>query len=45
MLRDRDSSWGVRDLEAVVAAAEERQLRFQEMVEMPANNRSLVFSR
>lgn len=45
MLRDRDSSWGVRDQEAVIAAAEERGLRFQEMVEMPANNRSLVFGK
>ncbi len=45
MLRDRDSSWGVRDVEAVVAAAEGRGLRFQEMLEMPANNRSLVFGR
>lgn len=45
MLRDRDSSWGVRDQEAVIAAAAERGLRFQEMVEMPANNRSLVFGR
>lgn len=45
MLRDRDSSWGVRDVEAVMAAAEGHGLRFQEMLEMPANNRSLVFGR
>jgi hypothetical protein len=45
MLRDRDPSWGIRDQEAVIAAAAERGLRFQEMVEMPANNRSLVFGR
>ncbi|WP_192925023.1 DUF938 domain-containing protein [Sodalinema gerasimenkoae] len=45
MLRDRDSSWGVRDQEAVIAAAEKRGLRFREMVEMPANNRSLVFGK
>jgi hypothetical protein len=43
MLRDRDPSWGIRDQEAVIAAAAERGLRFEEMVEMPANNRSLVF--
>ncbi|TVR09659.1 MAG: DUF938 domain-containing protein [Phormidium sp. GEM2.Bin31] len=45
MLRDRDSSWGVRDQEVVIAAAKDCGLRFQEMVEMPANNRSLVFGK
>jgi hypothetical protein len=44
-LRERDSSWGVRDLEAVVAEAERVGLTFEERVEMPANNQSLVFRR
>jgi hypothetical protein len=44
-LRARDPSWGVRDLEAVVAAARTLQLDFVERVAMPANNQTLVFRR
>jgi SAM-dependent methyltransferase len=44
-LRARDPSWGVRDLEAVVAAAEEQALTFEERVPMPANNQTVVFRR
>jgi SAM-dependent methyltransferase len=44
-LRARDPAWGVRDLEAVVDQARENALVFQERVEMPANNQSLVFRR
>lgn len=44
-LRDRDSRWGVRDLEAVVAAAAESNLRLEQVIEMPANNLSVIFSR
>lgn len=44
-LRARDPAWGVRDLEAVVAAAEAVGLRFVERVAMPANNLSVVFRR
>lgn len=44
-LRDRDASWGVRDLEAVVDAAEARGLTLQTVEEMPANNLSVVFQR
>ncbi len=44
-LRARDSSWGVRDLEEVVAAAETVGLAFAEFVPMPANNFSVVFVR
>ncbi|MBP0005202.1 MAG: DUF938 domain-containing protein [Cyanobacteria bacterium SBC] len=45
LLRDRDPSWGVRDLEQVVEAAAQQGLQWQETVEMPANNRSVVFCR
>jgi SAM-dependent methyltransferase len=44
-LRRRDPSWGVRDLEAVIALGAERGLEFTERVPMPANNQTLVFRR
>lgn len=44
-LRARDSRWGVRDLEDVVEAAEARSLELERVVEMPANNLSVVFRR
>jgi len=44
-LRARDARWGLRDLEAVLALAEQAGLRFVERVEMPANNQTLVFAR
>ncbi|AFQ51235.1 DUF938 domain-containing protein [Burkholderia cepacia] len=44
-LRSRDPSWGVRDLEAVVALGLDRGLDCIEVVEMPANNLSVVFRR
>jgi hypothetical protein len=42
-LQAQNPAWGVRDLEAVVAAAEAAGLRRQETVVMPANNLSVVF--
>jgi SAM-dependent methyltransferase len=42
-LRGRNPEWGVRDLEAVVDAAEGFML--EERVEMPANNQVLIFRR
>lgn len=42
-LRSQDPSWGVRDLEAVIAEAERNGLAFVETVAMPANNLSVVF--
>ena len=42
-LQARHPDWGVRDLEAVVAAAEQEGLRFIERVAMPANNLSVIF--
>ncbi|MCA1769934.1 MAG: class I SAM-dependent methyltransferase [Halomonas sp.] len=42
-LRRRDSRWGVRDLEQVTAEAERHGLTLERLVEMPANNLSVVF--
>ena len=44
-LRDRNPSWGVRDLETVVEVAAAQNLRLQQVIDMPANNLSVIFSR
>lgn len=44
-LRRRDAAWGVRDLEAVASLAEARGFGVPEIIDMPANNLSLVFKR
>lgn len=44
-LRARDPRWGLRDLGEVTAAAERVGLRFERLVEMPANNLSVVYRR
>jgi cyclopropane fatty-acyl-phospholipid synthase-like methyltransferase len=44
-LRSRDPSWGVRDLEEVAELARERELDLERIVEMPANNLTVVFRR
>jgi len=44
-LRDRDPSWGLRDLDTVAEAAAREGLRLDEVVEMPANNLSVIFRR
>jgi len=44
-LRSRNREWGVRDLEAVEECAESRGLTLEEVVEMPANNLTLIFRR
>lgn len=44
-LRGRDPAWGVRDLEALVAAAAPHGLTLDEAVALPANNHALVFRR
>jgi SAM-dependent methyltransferase len=44
-LRQRDPSWGVRDVEAVDQLAGRDGLRLQEIAEMPANNLTLIFGR
>lgn len=42
-LRRRDPEWGVRDLEAVVAAAESAGWRLANIAPMPANNLTILF--
>lgn len=42
-LRAQDPSWGVRDIEDVIAEAEKNGLSFVETVAMPANNLSAIF--
>lgn len=42
-LRSQDPEWGVRDLEAVIAAAQDQQLSLVQTYAMPANNLSVVF--
>ena len=44
-LRARDPSWGVRDLGEVAAESAARGLDLEEVVAMPANNRTLVLRR
>ncbi len=44
-LRRRDSSWGIRHLEEVCALAEAEGFEAPHVVEMPANNLSLLFRR
>jgi hypothetical protein len=44
-LRARDAAWGLRDLAAVKAAADEAGLIFAERRAMPANNLMLLFRR
>jgi SAM-dependent methyltransferase len=41
-LRERDARWGVRDLDEVAAEAALRGLALEELVAMPANNRTAV---
>ncbi|WP_027966866.1 DUF938 domain-containing protein [Halomonas halocynthiae] len=44
-LQARNSTWGVRDLESVEAEAAANGLVLDQVVEMPANNLSVVFRR
>jgi hypothetical protein len=44
-LRDHDPTWGLRDLEAVVAMARSAGFSEPAITEMPANNLSVVFRR
>ena len=42
-LKSRDPEWGLRELDAVTAEAEANGLRFERVVEMPANNVTVVY--
>ena len=44
-LRSRNPEWGVRNVEDVIAEAESRKIELVEIVEMPANNLSVVLRR
>ena len=44
-LRAQDERWGVRDLDAVIECARASGLEFERIVEMPANNLSVIFRR
>ena len=44
-LKARNPEWGLRHLEEVIAAAGRAGLRFDRLVEMPANNLSVIFRR
>ncbi|MGK7889110.1 MAG: DUF938 domain-containing protein [Leptolyngbyaceae cyanobacterium] len=44
-LQSRNSAWGVRDLEAVIDLARQQGLSLKAVVEMPANNLSVVFGK
>lgn len=44
-LKASDPAWGVRDLEAVIALAEDAGFDAPEVIEMPANNLSVMFRR
>jgi hypothetical protein len=44
-LRQRNETWGVRDLEAVASLAAAEGFGPPEIIDMPANNLSLVFKR
>lgn len=44
-LRARDPAWGVRDLGDVAEAAKARGLELAQVVDMPANNKTVIFRR
>jgi hypothetical protein len=44
-LRRRNPAWGIRDLEAVTALAEAHGFASPEVIDMPANNLSVIFRR
>jgi len=42
-LKERDPSWGLPDLDQVVAAAREQGLELSQQIDMPVGNLSLIF--
>ena len=44
-LKGRDPRWGLRAVDEVIVAAKAQGLAFEKLIEMPANNISLLFRR
>lgn len=44
-LRARDAAWGVRDLEEVTRLGDRHNLSVQRVIDMPANNLSVIFEK
>ena len=44
-LRDRNPEWGLRSLETVAQVAEKAGFKLREVIEMPANNLSVIWNR
>ena len=44
-LKARNPAWGLRNLETVTAEAKDRGLSLQAVIEMPANNLSVIFTK
>ncbi len=42
-LKEKNSSWGIRDLEEVIKNARSNRLEINNIIQMPANNHSLIF--
>ena len=44
-LKSRDARWGIRDVEQLIATAEEYGLGYEQTIAMPANNMSVILRR
>lgn len=42
-LRNRNASWGLRERDTVIACANHHGLAFEQCIDMPANNLSIIF--
>lgn len=45
MLRSKDQRWGIRDLRELKAMAKENGIEFQELIDMPANNKICIWKK